>query len=527
MSKTVLGALALSLLAIPAHAQGVKITLTDGKAVTGQLEGYEQGRYRLKLPNGTVQTIDERRVQDVVLTERPAGPPPARAGASAADEARASFERGDFEDALRQVTRALADLEGQRGDLADLAGRISQAHAERLLEKRDAARLSDALRRLAPSLPAEARRALLTRLAERFADRHHAAPDDAFTAEFAQVLARLADEGTIDEALRGSLAETFVQMGNAARERKSHAAAAVLYRGAIRVDPRRREALKAPLLEGALARARALLERGEGRGAREAAREAAALDPASAEAKMLLADADLAWAKQEAAAAYGAEAAPLLREFLARATRPEHRAWAEKALAEIDAQPSARLPEVAGQMRKYFPVRPGRFLLYRRADGEIRERVRTDAVVREGEVTKVYCTLEEVYRDYSTSKAYLVEIEKDAVFMAAGTEREPLLRFPLREGDSWSWVSRGREFRRAVHASGRTVAVGPEDGRRTFEDCVEIDFTSTVEREGAALSITSRSTYAPGVGLVKLEFLNDPQLRKYNLELAEQGEASR
>jgi hypothetical protein len=178
-------------------------------------------------------------------------------------------------------------------------------------------------------------------------------------------------------------------------------------------------------------------------------------------------------------------------------------------------------------MRKYFPIRSGRFQLYRRADGETRERVRIDAVVREGAVTRVYCTLQEIYRSFVTSKAYLLEIEGNTIAMAAGDERELLLRFPLAANASWNWVARGREFRRSVHAVGRTVSVGRDDARRTYEDCVEIDFTSTPEGEGAPASITSRSTYAPGVGLIKLEFLNDPQLRKYDLELADHGEESR
>jgi hypothetical protein len=33
----------------------------------------------------------------------------------------------------------------------------------------------------------------------------------------------------------------------------------------------------------------------------------------------------------------------------------------------------------------------------------------------------------------------------------------------------------------------------------------------------------SRSSYAPGVGLVRLEYL-DPEFRKFNLELVEQGQ---
>ena len=173
-------------------------------------------------------------------------------------------------------------------------------------------------------------------------------------------------------------------------------------------------------------------------------------------------------------------------------------------------------------MRKYFPVKPGRFLVYRRADGEFKERIRTDSVVRDGAVTRVTYALHEIYRDYSTKKAYVLEIEKDAVLLAAGSEREPLLKFPARAGDTWSWQSRGREFRRTVKSVGETATLGRGEDERTYADCLVVEFTSTIERDGAPVQISSRSTYAPGVGLVRLEFL-DPELRKFSLELIEQG----
>ena len=37
------------------------------------------------------------------------------------------------------------------------------------------------------------------------------------------------------------------------------------------------------------------------------------------------------------------------------------------------------------------------------------------------------------------------------------------------------------------------------------------------------VTVTSRSAYAPGVGLVKLEFL-DPEFRRFGLDLVEHGQ---
>ena len=517
MSRTVLAALASLMLAMPVFAQGVKITLTDGTVVQGDLQGYERGRYRVRLPSGIVREIEERKVRDVVLIEPP--PSPERAAPStAAEEARSAFDKGDFELALRKIALAMQDLDRQRHELLDLMARAYQALIDRLLEERNAVRLSERLRQILPALPADGRRLLFARLADKFGELFRAAPNDPFTLAFAEVLARLAGDGAIPEESRVALADAFVKLGDAAFERKDFAAALALYEGAIRMDPRRRDALRGKLIDAYLAEARRLLDAKDPRGAEALAKLALELDPAHADAKALREDAEFAKLKQDVEADYGADAAEHLRAFLTRVSRPESRAWAEQTLARLSREPDPRSPAVIAQMRKYYPLRPGRWLLYRRADGEIHERMRTDSIVREGDVLKVYCTLQEIFRDYSTSKVYLIEIEKDAVMMPTGTEREPLLKFPLRPGDSWAWSARGRGFRRTVRSMGDTVEVG----KRTFSDCLILEFTSTVDRDGVPMAITSRGTYAPSIGLVKLEFL-EPEHRKYSLELVEQG----
>jgi tetratricopeptide (TPR) repeat protein len=534
MSKSALVLLAVALLATPLLAQGVKVTLTDGGVVQGTLEGYEQGKYRVRLANGTLREIEERAVQEIVLTDRPAGEKPSSSASSTSDAARAAFERGDYEDALRLIGAALTDLDRERAGLGDLVARIAQAQFDRLMEKRDAAGLSNALRRTLPILSADLRREAVTKLAERFTDLHKSSPNEAFTADFAEILARLAEAGTIDESVRGTLAERFVQLGQAAFEKKNFASAATFFQGAVTVDPSRAGALRGKLVGSLLARAKQLLDAGEPRAAAKAAQEALAADPGNAQARRLAEDAEFAGVKNEIDALDGAEAIAKLREYLARVSRPEDKAWAEQAIKKIQSSPQERLPGVTAQMKKYFPIRPGRWLLYQRGDGEIKERLRTDTVVRDEGVTRVTYTLEEIYRDYAAKKAYVLEIEKDAVILAAGGEREPLLKFPLRAGDSWSWQSHGREFKRRVVSTGGTATVGRGGEERTFTDCVVVEFMSLVEREGAPVQLLSRSTYAPGTGLVKLEFVKpgpeggepvpDPEHRKFNLELLRTGQ---
>jgi len=381
-------------------------------------------------------------------------------------------------------------------------------------------RFREGLRQVVPTLTAAAKKDLFQKMADRLADLHLTAPESAFTAALGEAVARLVDEGTLSEESRGALADILIQRAQAEIDRKELGAALTLLRGAWRMDPSRREALKGRLAEVALARARALLEKNDAIGAAAAAREAAAADPDNAEARKLLDEVEFAAFRQKVDADLGGpELAAAIRKFLERDLKPDQKEWAEKALAR--ALNPVR-PE-ATQLALYYPVQEGRFLVYRRGDGEFTEKLRTDSVVREGDIVRVHHTVQEIYREYSTSKSYLVEIEKDTIFLPTTTlDREPLLKFPAQVGDSWTWQSRGREFKRTVKSLSESVSVGREGESRVYNDCLVVDFTSTIDRDGAAISLTSRSTYAPGVGLVRLEFL-DPAFRKFNLDLIDVG----
>lgn len=518
MSRSVRAALMALALVLPVHAQIVKVTQTDGKVVQGDLLGYENGKYRLRLAGGDLREIDEARVQDIVLLF-PTGDRTPRRDAGVLEAARAAFERNDLDLALQKISEAVRTLDDDRSHTGELASRIASAYLERLLDQRDPAKFADGLRQVLPTLTPGVRKEFFQKMADRFVDLDRSAPDSAFTGTLGESLARLADEGSIAEEGRAALADLFVQHGMKEQERKEYGHALTLFRGASRVDPRRRELLKGRILEVALVRARTLAEKVDVVAARAAARDAAAADPDNVEARRILEDLDFAAFRQKVDAEVGGpELVRLLRKFLEGGPGPEQRQWAEQALRRA----STTDKPVSAQLAQYYPVKIGRTLIYRRGDGELSERLRTDAVTRDGDVLRVYHTVQENYREFATTKAYLVEIEKDSVYQpTTGEEREPLLRFPAQTGDSWTWQSRRREFKRVVKSLGEAVTVGREGSLRTYPDCLVVEFTSTVDRDGVPVTMTSRSMYAPGVGLVKLEFL-DPEFRKFNLELVEQ-----
>jgi hypothetical protein len=518
MSKSVLALAFAALLGLPAFAQIVKVTRTDGKTVQGELLGYENGRYRIRLAGGAVEEIDEVKVQDIVLVS-PSGDRGSSRDSGSLEAARAAFERNDFDLALQKIAEAMRGLDDDRSQMAELTAKISAAYLERLLEEKDPVRFREGLRRVVPSLSADAKKELFQKMAERLADLHRTAPESAFTAVLGEAVARLVDEGSLSEDSRATLAEILIQRAQTEIDRKELGSALTLLRGAWRVDPGRREGLKERLSELALARARALLEKNDAVGAAAVAREAAAADPGHAELKKLLEEVEFAAFRQKVDADLGSpELAASIRKFMQRPLTPEQREWAERALVRAI---NPKRPE-ATQLGQYYPVQEGRFMVYRRGDGEFTEKIRTDSVSREGELLKVHQTVIETYREYSTSKAYLVEVEKDSVFLPTPTEREPILKFPVQAGDSWTWQSRGREFKRTVKSLTESVSAGREGETRVYHDCLVVDFTSMIDRDGAPLSLTSRSTYAPGVGLIRLEFLS-PEFQKFNLELVDVG----
>src|SRR6185436_495388 len=224
MSKSVLAALLALFLALPALAQVVKVTKTDGKVVQGELLGFENGRYRLRLTGGAVEEIDEKKIQDIVLIS-PAGDRRPTRDNGALDAARDAFERNDLALALQKISEAMRSLDDDRTQAAELTARISAAYLERLLEQKDVARFSEGLRQVVPTLTPSTKKDLLQKMADRLADLHRTAPDSPFTIALGDALARLADEGTLSEESRTALADLLIQRAQAEIDRKDHGAA--------------------------------------------------------------------------------------------------------------------------------------------------------------------------------------------------------------------------------------------------------------------------------------------------------------
>jgi len=204
------------LLAVPACAQIVKITQTDGKVIQGDLIGYENGKYRLRVSSGASLELDEVKVQDIVLLF-PTGDRTVQRDTGVLEVARAAFERNDLDLALQKIAEAVRTLDDDRSQMSELAARISTAYLERLLDQRDAAKFSQGLQQVLPTLTPAARKSLFQKMADRLVDLDRSSPDNAFTSALGDSLARLIDDGSIAEETRFTLADLFVQRASSGR----------------------------------------------------------------------------------------------------------------------------------------------------------------------------------------------------------------------------------------------------------------------------------------------------------------------
>ncbi|HVR86987.1 MAG TPA: hypothetical protein VMU54_21870, partial [Planctomycetota bacterium] len=190
MFRSACAALLAFALALPLHAQIVKVTQTDGKVIQGDLLGYENGKYHLRLSGGVLQEIDEARVQDIVLVFPTGDRVPAR-DTGVLEAARAAFQRNDLDLAMQKISEAVRTLDDDRSQMAELAARISTAYLERLLDQRDPGKFSEGLRQVLPTLTPTLKKEFFQKMADRFVDLDRSAPDNLFTATLGDILARL------------------------------------------------------------------------------------------------------------------------------------------------------------------------------------------------------------------------------------------------------------------------------------------------------------------------------------------------
>ena len=210
-----------------------------------------------------------------------------------------------------------------------------------------------------------------------------------------------------------------------------------------------------------------------------------------------------------------------LTDYITKTQKPEQKKWAENELELVKKQPHVGVSKLPSDANSYFPVQPGLWHKYKRSSSDIIEKIKVDSVSKEEGLLKIYFTQDRTYKNYTTSQTFQLEADGSNIYKPAIDGKEVILRFPVREGENWSWKDKRSEYVRTYKSVSETVTTPA--GK--FDKCLLLEFTSTlysINSEAKPLVITSRSYYAPGVGLVKLEML-EGDYSKYSMELIEYG----
>lgn len=183
-----------------------------------------------------------------------------------------------------------------------------------------------------------------------------------------------------------------------------------------------------------------------------------------------------------------------------------------------------RREQAALEIKTYFPVTEGRWFLYQNVESGSEEKVTIESMAHSDGITRLMFRMEDAANPWSRGvSSCIMEIDGESIRRTNGTDREVLLRFPLREDDEWSWKGRNEIYHRRILSTCETVKVPAG----TFTDCVIVEMETRLLLDGERELLTSRAAYAPGIGLVRLEYLQ-PEYRSFGIELSAHGtEASR
>ena len=218
----------------------------------------------------------------------------------------------------------------------------------------------------------------------------------------------------------------------------------------------------------------------------------------------------------------------ILTEYLGQSLPENFREWAMGEMVRLQAFVPAPIEPAAAQegpkvesvahasVEKYHPVAAGDRRVYARAGDNARIVVRTISVEDEDGVARARSSLEEADSVFAQPQYIDTLIADDEVFRMVEGTREVMLKFPMKKGDTWSWASANMVFTRTVVSVHASVTVPAA----IFKDCLEIEFSTKLTVNDEPMTFTSRSFYAPDVGLVKLAY-DDPNWKGQSLELVE------
>lgn len=504
----------------PNPQEAVEITRTDDSRVTGLWLGFEDGKYRIQ-SDGQLVEIPEARVKHVVILQvslPPAVPTIPAAAKSELTLIEEAIRIQDFERALHLVTKLQERLTGSAPAPDAPQDDVRARYLRALADLSDIGNLAKRLEELR-TLPEADQRHFLELLLERMAGE----PERNVVAEFALSTAAALTAGLpVPPDLKERLLQRLHETAKVEAERGRGETVEKLYSALMRLDPTRRDSILEQLTGFLLERARSLRDSGDPAGALSSLRTLLGHAPGHAEALSMLEPLEFAHLQQEIAALPPLEAVRKLQSFLKTARPADQARWAEELLATLLPKTTVAGVEISDDLQRYFPLEIGRRLNYRRGEKGFYEQHTIDSVLPNGPMSNVYLTLQEYSIDEQTGqrkwlhrKRYRYDLDRSTIArVGLGGRKSVLLRSPLSVGDSWTSEDEHQNFVTTVRSTTATVTVPAG----TFENCAVLDVESVQSYEETSERVITTSTYAPGVGLIKMD-IDKPALQRFTLEL--------
>jgi len=201
-------------------------------------------------------------------------------------------------------------------------------------------------------------------------------------------------------------------------------------------------------------------------------------------------------------------------------------AWAREALLSLGGTPPSLPPPPAVEVpaanfgSPEFPLFQGLWHRYRRlgrANG-MEDSVEIESVSAEAGMTHARVRVETALDRWNfLISSYTLDCDGTEISRSSEGRKEVFLRTPAAaETEIWAAQLGDLRLQRRIVSASETVTVP----YGTFHNCVVVEFASSVDVRSDRKSVSSRSVYAPGIGLILLEYA-DPDFESFGLELVD------
>jgi hypothetical protein len=211
-----------------------------------------------------------------------------------------------------------------------------------------------------------------------------------------------------------------------------------------------------------------------------------------------------------------AERMQTLQAFLLKPCSDERRAKGEKELTRLQAMLRELKVRAIRDLNKYSPLSTGSEFKYKRGSG-ISEVRRVVSVVESSESLSAEIETTSTVGGVPISFHHVMTQTEAELFVRRDGRRDSLLKFPVSVGVSWDWQEGRVHVRRKYVATNATIATPAGE----FKNCLKVEMRTRTSFEvdsNLPVEVLSYHYFAPGVGLVKVEF-PDSVLQDLGIEL--------